>query len=370
MIRLKVVDKLVLQELISPFFFGIMMFTALFFAGTNLFSIAEYMVKGASPALITKLILLSLPAVIVKTFPMGMLLASLLAFGRFSGESELVAIYASGYSLKRIMMPVAIFGLAVSMVAMLFYEYAVPKATAEMWRLKTAIIKQVGDRTRAVNQTVLEDGKIRTNIVAQGGVDLEAGLLYDVTVTQYAPVNGRWLPQFTVVAQRAKWISGIEWNLENGYWETADGKVRVDFAYTSTRELKAGVNKSLQQLEEDLVPDPDARSFKETLRRIRKYNKAGEDTSKLLVELLNKISLPLASFIFGIVGAPLAIRRQRASAAAGFATSIVVIFLYWTLYEYLYILGKDGTMHPVLAAFLPDFLGLVAAIYFLKQKSR
>ena len=370
MSRLKVIDKLVLQELIAPFFFGIMMFTALFFAGTNLFSIAEYMVKGASPAMVTKLVLLSLPAVIVKTFPMGMLLASLLAFGRFSGESELVATYASGYSLSRIMMPVALFGLAVSMVAMLFYEFAVPKATAEMWRLKTAIIKQVGDRTRAISQTVLEDGKIKTSIVAQGGVDLEAGLLYDVTATEFTPVNGRWVPQFTVVAQRAKWISGVEWNLENGYWQLADGTARVKFAFTSTRELKSGLNKSLQQLEEDLIPDPDARSFKETLGKIRKYKKAGEDTSKLLVELLNKVSLPLASFIFGIVGAPLAIRRQRASAAAGFATSILVIFIYWTLYEYLYILGKDGTVHPVLAAFLPDFLGLVAAVYFLRQKSR
>lgn len=370
MIRLKVIDKLVLQELIAPFFFGIMMFTALFFAGTNLFSIAEYMVKGASPALISKLILLSLPAVIVKTFPMGMLLASLLAFGRFSGESELVAVFASGYSLKRIMMPVAIFGIAVSVIAMFFYEFAVPKATAEMWRLKTAIIKQVGDRTRAVNQTVLEDGKVKTSIIAQGGVDLEAGLLYDVTATEFRSVNGHWVPQFQVFAKRAKWISGVEWNLEDGEWQLTDGTAHGKFAYTSTRELKGGLNKSLQQVEEDLVPDPDARSFKETLRRINKYKAAGEDTSKLLVELLNKVSLPLASFIFGIVGAPLAIRRQRASAAAGFATSILVIFLYWTSYEYLSILGSNGTIHPVLASFLPDFLGLVVAIYFLRLKSR
>ena len=370
MIRLKVVDRLVLQELIAPFFFGIMMFTVLFFAGTNLFSIAEYMVKGASPFLVTKLIMLSLPAVIVKTFPMGMLLASLLAFGRFSGESELVATYASGYSLVRIMVPVAIFGLLVSFVAMFFYEFAVPKATAEMWRLKTAIVKQVGDQTRAVSQTVTVDNKVQTSIVAQGGADLESGILYDVTATQFAPVNGHWVPQFTVCAERAKWIGGVEWNLENGYWQAADGTARVEFAYSSTRQLKSGLNKSLQQVEEDLVPDPDARSFRDTLRKIRKYHKAGENTDQLLVELLNKVSLPLASFIFGLVGAPLAIRRQRATAAAGFATSIVVIFLYWTLYEYLYIVGKNGTIHPVIAAFLPDFLGLVAGIYFLRQKSR
>ncbi len=368
--RLPVLDRLVLMELNGPFWFGAMMFTTLFFASTNLFSLAEYMVKGASPWTILQMIGLSIPSMIVKTFPMAMLLASLLAFGRLSGESELVATYSAGISLYRSIRPVVFAGLAVSLVTMAINETVVPPAAREMWRLKTAVVKQVGVRVDPVQQKVVEDKKLVTSIIAQGGVDLNAGMLYDVTATQFDMKDGVMQPAFMVFARRARWLGGQEWDLEDGWWLTSDGRARGEFKRTSTRLLRGGINKSLQQIEADLFPDPDTRSFRETLARIQRYRATNDPTSQLEVELWTKIALPIASLIFGVVGAPLAVRRQRGTPAAGFALSIVVIFLYWSLSQYLFILGKNGTMNPMLAAFLPDILGITAGGFFLWNKAR
>ncbi len=93
--RLRVIDRLILQELIGPFMFGVLLFTILFFAGGSLFQLTEYVVRGASLWTVGQMVLLSLPQIMVKTFPMAMLLSSLLSFGRLSGESEIVALYAA-----------------------------------------------------------------------------------------------------------------------------------------------------------------------------------------------------------------------------------------------------------------------------------
>ena len=57
---------------------------------------------------------------------MSMLLASLLTFGRLSGNSEIIAMKACGVSFKRLVTPVIIFSLGVSIFSVGFNEYVVP----------------------------------------------------------------------------------------------------------------------------------------------------------------------------------------------------------------------------------------------------
>jgi lipopolysaccharide export system permease protein len=70
-----------------------------------------------------------------------------------------------------------------------------------------------------------------------------------------------------------------------------------------------------------------------------------------------------------LVGAPLAIRPQRSSPAAGFALSIAIIFLYWVLARYLVILGRSA-IPPLLASFLPNLIGLVLSGGLILRRER
>jgi lipopolysaccharide export system permease protein len=85
------------------------------------------------------------------------------------------------------------------------------------------------------------------------------------------------------------------------------------------------------------------------------------------VDLWEKISLPLASLVFGLVGAPLGIRPQRGSKAMGFGVAIGIIFLYWVLYRWMYILGRGGGLPPVLASFSGCLAGLVVAAILIAR---
>ena len=94
--RLRLLDRYVLKELLYPFVFGIAAFSSIFIASTMLFKITQYMTKyGAPLETVARLFMYNLPEVINYTFPMSMLLAALMAFGKLSGSSEITAMKVS-----------------------------------------------------------------------------------------------------------------------------------------------------------------------------------------------------------------------------------------------------------------------------------
>src|SRR6188474_1121489 len=103
------VDRLVIKEIFGPWLFGVAIFTVLIWAGSFLFKFTEYLVSGIEMSTVIKLTVLTLPAIMAKTFSMATLLAGLLAFGRLSSDSEIVALRAAGASIGRIMRPVGVF---------------------------------------------------------------------------------------------------------------------------------------------------------------------------------------------------------------------------------------------------------------------
>src|SRR4051812_1625776 len=119
---LRRLDRLILKELIGPWLFGVAMFTVLIMAASYLFKASDFLVQGVGGFTVFQFILLNLPGIMVKTFAMAVLLASLLAFGRLSSDSEIVAVRAAGVSVFRIMQPVALFSVVIAVIAFVVDE--------------------------------------------------------------------------------------------------------------------------------------------------------------------------------------------------------------------------------------------------------
>ena len=101
--------RLVARELLGPFLFGLGAFTILFFAVESLSGVARMVLESKlGLSLIAEYMANRLPQVIIFTCPMAVLLASLMAMGRLSGDSELTALKAAGISFLRIATPALI----------------------------------------------------------------------------------------------------------------------------------------------------------------------------------------------------------------------------------------------------------------------
>ncbi|MBR0061852.1 MAG: LptF/LptG family permease, partial [Selenomonadaceae bacterium] len=127
--RLRILDRYIFQEVVFAFLFAICAFTAVFIGSGTLFKIARYITDyGASLASVVKIFVYGLPAIIMWTFPMSMLLATLLTFGRLSSSSEITAMKSCGISFSRIAAPAIFLGMIVTICAILFNEHIVPWA--------------------------------------------------------------------------------------------------------------------------------------------------------------------------------------------------------------------------------------------------
>ena len=104
--HLRLLDKYVLKELLYPFIFGVASFSSIFIASSLLFKIVQYITTyGAPIPAVARLFFYSLPEIVNYTFPMAVLLATLMAFGKLSGNSEIVAMKSGGVSYYRIVAP-------------------------------------------------------------------------------------------------------------------------------------------------------------------------------------------------------------------------------------------------------------------------
>src|SRR5262245_57781188 len=107
----KILHRYIFREVVTPFLLGLGIFTFVLLIA-RLLKLIEMVVNRGLPATqILELLGYLLPAFLEVTVPMAMLLAILIAFGRLSADSEMVAMRSSGLSIYQLAPPVALFVL-------------------------------------------------------------------------------------------------------------------------------------------------------------------------------------------------------------------------------------------------------------------
>lgn len=154
----KLVDRLIWKELFGPLLNSIFLFVIILFTSTYLIKVTDLLVQGASMAMVGKVALYSVPMLVTQTLPMGMLLGTILAFGRLSGDSEHIALYASGVSFFRISRPVAWLGLLVGLVTIVWNETVVPPSTRELYKLMASAVEDVNAVAKPLRYDVKRKG--------------------------------------------------------------------------------------------------------------------------------------------------------------------------------------------------------------------
>lgn len=358
---MKRLDALVVRELLGPWIFGVALFTALLMAGTYLGRLAEYVVGGISPGKIAQLIALLMPAILVQTFAMAVLLAALLAFGRLSSDSEIVALRAGGASLTRIVLPVAGFSIVVAALSFGFNELLVP-AAARMSRSVTSEITRTLDAktTQATSIPQYEKGRLVAMVMARD-FNVSTRTLAGVVVVAF-DVQGN--PTTALKVRSLKYFGKDDWRIEGGSELVSfDGHVHAVLEGAVWPDVVPKVSADLG----DLLSQGDTTFASYSMPELRlAIEKARMDRTmspKQIANLqygyYNKISLPMAALVFGVLGATLGIRNHRTGTATGFALAVAIIFGYMTLANFMNVWAQGGVFPPYVSAFAPVVVGAI-----------
>ncbi len=375
---MKILDRLIVKELLGPFITGVVLFMMLVFTAGYLPQATNLALQGVPPLLVAKFVVFALPATLTLTFPIAMLVAALTGFGRLSSDSEAVAMLSAGISFPRMARFVFVMGALVSLAAFLWNETIVPPATRAMWDLKMSAIQHIAKSDEPLAYSIPgKDGQsIEETVKVQGGYDASKQVLRNVTIVKYAdhpPWNGG--VQLVVHCREAheNGSAGLDQNGLNWLYHNVtvtlfaqDSNSHRMFANTSYWQSLsvlpqgAAVGKSFNEILNTQVNDPSRLSFLQLQHEIEHERMQGRllEARGNEVNLYGKLSLPLASLIFGVMGAALGLNTQRGGGKArGYGNAILIVFLYWMLYNSMFLVGKNGTLPPILASFLADILG-------------
>jgi lipopolysaccharide export system permease protein len=174
MVRVRILDRYIIREILLPFAIALVVLSFVLII-PFIIELAEQLIqKGVSGPTILQLMVTLLPATLGLTIPMALLIAVLMAFGRLSGDREIVVLMACGVSPYRLLRPV--FGLALVAAAATLWVMieAIPNANQSHREITTRI---VADRA---------EGQVRPRVFFE---DFPNTVLY----VRDVPPTGGWL---------------------------------------------------------------------------------------------------------------------------------------------------------------------------------
>ncbi|HKL12914.1 MAG TPA: LptF/LptG family permease [Halanaerobiales bacterium] len=354
---MKLVYKYISKELIAPFLFGVAAFVGIFIGTDLLFRLTDFYSNwGIGIITLIKLFFLSLPSIIVLTFPMATLLATIMAYSRMSNDSEITAFRAGGVSIYKLVIPALILGLIMSFVAIGLNEYVVPKSNylydRIVWEFKHG--EKLPSTQYNLYLTPIDNESNRPDyILYTHKFDGDTGVMTDVYLQDYD--GGK--PTVLIQAESAKWLE-TGWKFFDGkifYLKTGERIPALEFdEYNAVQIFNrpseiSKLNKKISDM-----------SFNELREYINLKESQGRVTREERVKLHQRISIPFASFIFALLAAPLGIKPGRSSGSAvGLGLSIIVIFIYYILMTVGDAMGSQGTITPWLGAWLQNIVFLI-----------
>ncbi len=315
--------------------------------------LSSYLNEGASRLDVLLHYLYQFPYQSLLAFPIAALLAAVFTISNMTRHFETTAAKAGGVSFYRLIAPLLMAGAAISLVALGLTEI-VPAAN----RKADQVLGKHRSRSETVrNQFVFRGNEGRVYQIRQ--LDARHGSISGLEITREG--TGWSYPTYDVLAR------GADWDSAGRQWTIRDGRLRLfpQRGIAMTFDFQTLWQRSFTETPQELLAepkDPDEMRYQELGRYIQAIQRSGGTARELIVERALKIAFPFTCLIIVLFGLPLAhtTRRGGAPVAMGIALATTIFFL--MLIRIAQALGAGGALPPVLAAWLPNALFLVAGI--------
>jgi lipopolysaccharide export system permease protein len=132
---MKKLDKLIFKSFIGPFFLTFCVVVFIFLLQFLLRHFDDIVGKGLSWDVYARLLAYFSINMTPVSFPLAVLLSSLMTYGNLGEHSEITALKGAGISLTRTLVPMFVFSIVLTFLAYLSNNYFVPKANLKAYSL-------------------------------------------------------------------------------------------------------------------------------------------------------------------------------------------------------------------------------------------
>ncbi len=359
------IHRYIIREVIAPTIISLLIFTFVLMMG-KIPKLAELVISKGVP--IEQMLLLFgylLPTFFSVTFPLSFLLGILLAFGRFSADSEYTALKASGISIYSAVKPVFFLAFLFS-IGTIFITTTIEPASKTAFKSKLFEIASSGASVN-IKPGIFNDNFDGIVLYARG-MDTKQNIMKDIFISDERNVT----TPATITAKQGRIISNQDQHRLT--LRLSDGNIhrkplnKQQLAYQTISFTNYDINLDFSS---QLNSKKHGRSRSELSSRELNEKIAitspGRNRSEMLVEKHERIVVTFAPLVLVLIGVPLGLQSQRSGKGAGFTLGLIIFMCYYLLLVSASTIATEGLLPAAIIMWLPNVIFLLGGIWFLHR---
>src|SRR5687767_9077230 len=365
---MRIIDRYVIREVIPPFLIALLVFTFVLII-PFIIDIAEQMIAKNVPAgTILRLMATLLPQALALTIPMALLIGLLVGLGRLSADREVVVMMACGISPYRLLQPVLVFSVVCWGLTSWVMLKAMPDGNQRFRELTQEIV---------MNRA---EGEVRPRVFFEDFPNL-------VLYVHEVPLDGKgWLDVMAAdtsnastpiiyLAKRGRMVidrqaQSIHMVLEDGARHTtklddptAYEVLKFDSTILALDPASVFPRTGPQRGEREMYVE-DLAVLAAELRA------TGTSAHRPIMEIHKKFSVPVACFVFALLGVALGASHRKDGKFAAFVLGVAVIFAYYVIMFSAESLTKGFCILAWLSMWFPNIILGAICVFLLINRAR
>ena len=429
---MKMIDRYIFKEHLIPFLLSLLVLLFILLANFLLKTIDKFLGKGLSINLLFEYLFYNMAWIAALAVPMAVLIATLTAFGRFSSDNEITAMRTCGISTFKLLRAPIFFGTIIAFGMIYFNNLVLPDMNHKARSLSVNISKKrpdlefiegqfneaipnysiyVGKRKQQNGENRFyeinifnnnHDGSKRTITADNGTVEsIDDAIILHLNDGEIHEMMSNGLDYTKIEYEKYDIVIPID----NLLLQRKDLRIRGDREMTysmmskriddlsgSVSKVERGIRNRVndefdrvingnKQLVESLFYQNNPKYLKSFSKRMKNLKRGVRNDLRLLdnysnkknrylVELNKKFSIPVASIVFILVGAPLGVMARRGNFAISGAISLGFFILYWAFLIAGENFADRGSMTPFLSMWLPNIILSMLGVYLIYRNSK
>lgn len=360
---MKLIDKYLLRNLFMPLLICLAAFTMIFVLHDLFDHLEDFVEAGTSLASAIQYYTYLLPSLLVYIVPVSLLLATLYSLSLLTKNNELTAMRASGVSLYRLLIPFASVGFAASITVSVINERLGPASA--YWCHQFINVEK--SRGQDVDVNLVKDHPLKNELEHRLWLIRQFNAstfeMKGVFLTQEREDGSR---EMEYSAERAAWLDGSWW-----FYEVTIQRYDEDnHPMGASREEDFMEMTQLTETPKDFINEiknnKEFMSAAELKKFVRTRPNLSEESQAIhLTDFHSRLAMPWTCFVVTLLGIPLGSATGRRGAFLGVFLSISMFFLLYIAINLGLAWGKNGSIQPWLAGWVPVLLFGAAGLVLL-----
>lgn len=352
---MKLIDKYILRTVLVPLAFCLLTFGMLYIVYDLFDNLPDFIdAKTPVPSLI-RFYLFLMPSVLIYIGPISLMLAVLYGLSQLTKNNELIALYASGVSLFRLIVPLLAMGAIASVLVGFVNETIGPRSAYWTQQFVRQERHKDDDMNVLVSQNLAHKNEVTRRIWMIDQFHTQTYDMTNVSVIQQRPDGS---DESRVQAREGHWVDG-RWWFKEVVLQSYDGNgsplgpPRLE----PQREMTDFTETPADFMNE--IKDPEYLSALELLKFLKTHKRLSKvSVARVRVDFHHRLAMPWTCLVVTLIGIPFGAKTGRRGALLGTILAIGLFFAFYILINLGLALGKKGTIEPWLAGWLPDLFFL------------